>query len=169
MIENYRLFLRTLCSQTTELREYVQYNKTNIKKYTHIYIYIYIYYIQWLFFSSYKKISSAKMRNPNTRACTQAKKERKNSGNRSLGGGRPPRTGFYWNRCVLQKRVFFCLYPLFLTNLLIEVNMIRTQLAQDIPSFLCHGFQKQIHRRQTTIPYGMALSLIKKMKITLQD
>ena len=40
--KNYRLLLRKLCSQTTELREYVQYNKTNIKKN------IYIYYIQWL-------------------------------------------------------------------------------------------------------------------------
>ena len=46
MIENYRLLFRTLCSQTTELREYVQYNKTNIKKYT--YIYIYIYNVLWL-------------------------------------------------------------------------------------------------------------------------
>ena len=140
-----------------------------ILKNIHIYIYIYIYYIQWLFFSSYKKISLAKMRNPNTRACTQAKKREKTAviGPKAVVDRREP--AFTETAASCRSVCFFCLYPLFLTNLLIEVNMIRTQLAQDIPSFLCHGFQKQIHRRQTTIPYGMALSLIKKMKITLQD
>ena len=141
-----------------------------ILKNIHIYIYIYIYiYTQWLFFSSYKKISSAKMRNPNTRACTQAKKIEKTAviGPKAVVDRREP--AFTETSASCRSVFFFCLYPLFLTNLLIEVNMIRTQLAQDIPSFLCHGFQKQIHRRQTTIPYGMALSLIKKMKITLQD
>ena len=51
-----------------------------------------------------------------------------------------------------------------ITNLLIELNVIRTQLTQDIPGFFCHGLEKQIHSSQTTISNGIALSRAKKRK-----
>ena len=138
-----------------------------ILKNIHIYIYIYIH--SGYFFPVIKKFHRQKCETQTREPARRQKKIEKTAviGPKAVVDRREP--AFTETSASCRSVFFFCLYPLFLTNLLIEVNMIRTQLAQDIPSFLCHGFQKQIHRRQTTIPYGMALSLIKKMKITLQD
>ena len=43
------------------------------------------------------------------------------------------------------------------TNLLVELDMIRAQLTEDISSFFCHGVQKQVNSRQAAISDGMTL------------
>lgn len=45
-----------------------------------------------------------------------------------------------------------------ITNLLVELNIIRTHLTQDVPGFLCHRIKEQIHSRQTAVSNRMALS-----------
>lgn len=43
------------------------------------------------------------------------------------------------------------------TNLLIELDMIRTQLTEDISGFFCHGVQKQVNSRQAAISNWVTL------------
>lgn len=51
-----------------------------------------------------------------------------------------------------------------ITNLLVELNVIWTQLTQDIPGFFCHGIKKQIYRRQAAVSNGVTLSRDQKTK-----
>ena len=45
------------------------------------------------------------------------------------------------------------------TNLLIQLNVFTTQLTQMVSRFLCHGFEEQVHSRQTSITNGMSLKI----------